>query len=104
MLAQTSFRSAGYVPVSTPPAISSDSTLLLTSPALRLTAAVNYSLQSSIDTSVLSVPMQSCNMFITVSLHIRLGIVVLSAHVQHCFSQQMCAYIRLLDLSSNMTV
>ena len=55
VLAQTSCRSAGYVPVSTPPAIISDSTLLLTSLALRLTAALNYSLQSSIDTSVLSV-------------------------------------------------
>ena len=104
MLAQTSFRSAGYVPVSTPPAISSDSTLLLTSPALRLTAAMNYSLQSSIDASVLSVPMQPRNMFIAVSLHICLGILVLPAHVQHCLSQQMCAYIKLLDLSSDITV
>ena len=104
MLAQTSFRSAGYVPVSTPPAISSDSTLLLTSPALRLTAAMNYSLQSSIDTSVLSVPMQSSAMYITVPLRACLGTLVLSGHVQYCLSQQMCAYNKLLDLSSDITV
>ena len=102
MLAQTSFRSAGYVPVSTPPAISSDSTLLLTSPALRLTAALNYSLQSSIDTSVLSVPMQSSAMYITVPLHMLWDSCVLLGHVKYRCSQQMCAYNK--DLSSDTAI
>ena len=72
--------------------------LLLTSSAVRLTAAVHHNLQSSIDTSVLSVPMQSCAMYITVPLHVLWNSFVLLGHEKYRCSQQMCAYIKLLDL------
>ena len=78
--------------------------LLLTSSALRLTAAVHYNLQSGIDASVLSVLMQSSAMYITVLLHMLWNSCVLLGHVKYCFSQQMCAYIKLLGLSSGTAI